>query len=146
MTQTLTVEIPASAIPLRVNTVELDSSGNVKSHTTNNAYPVRLCYTVGVQDGVKNDDGTVDLSKIDDAYKQANTGTDGLYFYSNKYTGDIKYEDRETAGNAYVEFTPAKNNPYFYVQESIPLYTDETCNTPVTEQPAPGDGKTYYLM
>lgn len=39
MTQTLTVEIPASAIPLRVNTVELDSSGNVKSHTTNNAYP-----------------------------------------------------------------------------------------------------------
>ena len=146
MTQTLTVEIPASAIPLRVNTVELDSSGNVKSHTTNNAYPVRLCYTVGVQDGVKNDDGTVDLSKIDDAYKQANTGTDGLYFYSNKYTGDIKYEDRETAGNAYVEFTPAKNNPYFYVQESIPLYTDETCNTPVTEQPAPGDGKTYYYQ
>lgn len=146
MTQTLTVKIPASAIPLRVNTVELDSSGNVNSHTTNNAYPVRLCYTVGVQDGVKNTDGTVDLSKIDDAYKQANTGTDGLYFYSNKYTGDIKYEDQETAGNAYVEFTPAKNNPYFYVQESIPLYTDETCNTPVTQQPNPGDGKTYYYQ
>lgn len=146
MTQTLTVEIPASAIPLRVNTVELDSSGNVESHTTNNAYPVRLCYTVGVQEGVKNTDGTVDLSKIDDAYKQANTGTDGLYFYSNKYTGDIKYEDQETAGNAYVEFTPAKNNPYFYVQESIPLYTDETCDTPVTEEPNPDDGKTYYYQ
>lgn len=146
MTQTLTVKIPASAIPLRVNTVELDSSGNVKSHTTNNAYPVRLCYTVGVQDGVKNVDGTVDLSKIDDAYKQANTGTDGLYFYSNKYTGDIKWEDQETAGNAYVEFTPAKNNPYFYVQESIPLYTDKTCNTPVTAQPTHGDGKTYYYQ
>ena len=146
MTQTLTVKIPASAIPLRVNTVELDSSGNVKSHTTNNAYPMRLCYTVGVQDGVKNTDGTVDLSKIDDAYKQANTGTDGLYFYSNKYTGDIKYEDQETAGNAYVEFTPAKNNPYFYVQESIPLYTDEGCGTPVTVQPTHGDGKTYYYQ
>lgn len=146
MTQTLTVKIPASAIPLRVNTVELDSSGNVKSHKTNNAYPVRLCYTVGVQDGVKNADGTVDLSKIDDAYKQANTGTDGLYFYSNKYTGDIKWEDKETAGNAYVEFTPAKNNPYFYVQESIPLYTDETCNTPVTQQPTSDDGKTYYYQ
>lgn len=146
MTQTLTVKIPASAIPLRVNTVELDSSGNVKRHTTNNAYPVRLCYTVGVQDGVKNTDGTVDLSKIDDAYKQANTGTDGLYFYSNKYKGDIKYEDQETAGNAYVEFTPAKNNPYFYVQESIPLYTDETCNIPVTVQPNPDDGKTYYYQ
>lgn len=146
MTQTLTVKIPASAIPLRVNTVELDSSGTVKSHTTNNAYPVRLCYTVGVQEGVKNADGTVDLSKIDDAYKQANTGTDGLYFYSNKYTGDIKYEDQETAGNAYVEFTPAKNNPYFYVQESIPLYTDEGCVTPVTVQPTKGDGKTYYYQ
>lgn len=143
VTQTLTVKIPASAIPLRVNTVELDSSGKVKSHTTNNAYPVRLCYTVGVQEGVKNADGTVDLSKIDDAYKQANTGRDGLYFYSNKYTGDIKCEDQETAGNAYVEFTPAKNNPYFYVQESIPLYTDETCNTPVTQQPTSDDGKTY---
>lgn len=146
MTQTLTVKIPASAISLRVNTVELDSSGNVKSHTTNNAYPVRLCYTVGVQEDVKNSDRTVDLSKIDDAYKQANTGTDGLYFYSNKYKGDIKYEDQETAGNAYVEFTPAKNNPYFYVQESIPLYTDETCNTPVTEEPNPDDGKTYYYQ
>ena len=146
MTQTLTVKIPASAIPLRVNTVELDSSGNVESHTTNNAYPVRLCYTVGVQDDVKNADRTVDLSKIDDAYKQANTGTDGLYFYSNKYTGDIKCEDQETAGNAYVEFTPAKNNPYFYVQESIPLYTDEGCGTPVTVQPTHGDGKTYYYQ
>lgn len=146
MTQTLTVKIPASAIPLRVNTVELDSSGNVKSHTTNNAYPMRLCYTVGVQEGVKNTDGTVDLSKIDDAYKQANTGTDGLYFYSNKYTGDIKWEDQKTAGNAYVEFTPAKNNPYFYVQESIPLYTDEGCVTPVTVQPTQGDGKTYYYQ
>lgn len=146
MTQTLKVKIPASAIPLRVNTVELDSSGNVKSHTTNNAYPTRLCYTVGVQDGVKNVDGTVDLSKIDDAYKQANTGTDGLYFYSNKYTGDIKWGDQETAGNAYVEFTPAKNNPYFYVQERIPLYTDETCNTLVTQQPTSDDGKTYYYQ
>ena len=146
MTQTLTVKIPASAIPLRVNTVELNSSGNVKSHTTNNAYPMRLCYTVGVQEGVKNTDGTVDLSKIDDAYKQANTGTDGLYFYSNKYTGDIKYEDQETAGNAYVEFTPAKNNPYFYVQKSIPLYTDESCTNPVKEAPTPDDGKTYYYQ
>lgn len=146
MTQTLKVEIPASAIPLRVNTVELDSSGDVKSHKTNNAYPVRVCYTVGVQDVVKNDDGTVDLSEIDDAYKKANTGTDGLYFYSNKYTGDIKYEDQETAGNAYVEFTPAKTNPYFYVQEIIPLYTDELCENPVTEQPNPGDGKTYYYQ
>ena len=145
-TQTLTVKIPASAIPLRVNTVELDSSGNVKNHTTNNAYPVRLCYTVGVQEGVKNTDGTVDLSKIDDAYKQANTGTDGLYFYSNKYTGDIQYEDQKTAGNAYVEFTPAKNNPYFYVQESIPLYTNELCTEPVTEKPTPDDGKTYYYQ
>ena len=146
MTQTLMVKIPASAIPLRVNTVELGSSGNVKSHTTNNAYPVRLCYTVGVQEGVKNFDGTVDLSKIDDAYKQANTGTDGLYFYSNKYTGDIKYDDQETAGNAYVEFTPAKNNPYFYVQESIPLYKDKSCTDPVTEEPNPDDGKTYYYQ
>lgn len=144
MTQTLTVKIPASAIPLRVNTVELDSSGNVKSHMTNNAYPMRLCYTVGVQEGVKNTDGTVDLSKIDDAYKKANTGTDGLYFYSNKYKGDIKYEDQETAGNAYVEFTPAKNNPYFYVQESIPLYTDKLCTEPVKEAPVTGDDKTYY--
>lgn len=146
MTQTLTVKIPASAIPLRVNTVELDSSGDVKSHTTNNAYPVRLCYTVGVQDGVKNTDGTVDLSKIDDAYKKANTKEDSLYFYSNKYTGDIKYEDQETAGNAYVEFTPAKTNPYFYVQESIPLYTDVGCGTPVTGQPTPNDGNTYYYQ
>ena len=146
MTQTLTVKIPASAIPLRVNMVELGSSGNVESHKTNNAYPVRVCYTVGVQEGVKNADGTVDLSMIDDAYKKANTKEDSLYFYSNKYTGDITYEDQETAGNAYVEFTPAKNNPYFYVQESIPLYTDKSCTEPVTDLPTSDDNKTYYYQ
>ena len=144
MTQTLTVQIPASAIPLRVNTVELSSAGKVTSHDTNHAYPVRLCYTVGVQEGVKNADGTVDFSKIDDAYKSANTKDGSLYFYSNKYTGDIVCKDNETAGNSYVEFTPAKNNPYFYVQDSIPLYTDGACKSPVTTQPTPNDGKTYY--
>lgn len=46
--ETLTVKIPAAAIPLRVNTVDIDENGAI-TNTNNNAYPARILYTVGAR-------------------------------------------------------------------------------------------------
>ena len=56
-TQTLAVKIPASAIPIRVNTITMDEEGI--TNESNGAYPVRVLYTVGLQDGVLDESGAV---------------------------------------------------------------------------------------
>lgn len=141
--QTLNVRIPAAAIPLRVNEVQLDSEGNVQSHTNNGAYPARIVYSVGVRDDV-------DLSTyegISDEYIEANTTADGkLNFYSNMYTGNsenMSTGETVTVGNAKVTFVAASSNPFFYVQENTPLYTDESCLHPATGSIDPQ--ATYYF-
>lgn len=121
-TQTMTVKVPASAIPLRVNTIELNEDGSVYSNTSNNAYPLRLVYGVSLQDSI--DPET--LEGVSDAYVEANTDENGkVNFYSNKYSGNTQGEGdtAKTVGDAKVEFTPADNNPFYFLQENTPIYT-----------------------
>lgn len=47
--QTLTVRIPAAAIPMRVNTLTIHPDGTAAEHIYNNAYPLRVVYGVGIQ-------------------------------------------------------------------------------------------------
>ncbi|MED9873761.1 MAG: FctA domain-containing protein, partial [Eggerthellaceae bacterium] len=125
--ETLTVKIPAAAIPLRVNTVDIDENGAI-TNTNNNAYPARILYTVGAREGVNLET----LEGVSDDYISANMTEDGQYvnFYSNKYSGNI--QDDSTVGDAKVTFTAAETNPFFYVQEDTPLYTAENTNSPAT--------------
>lgn len=147
--QTLTVKLPASSIPLRVNTVKLNKEGSVTEHTTNNVYPMRLCYTVGVQEDILADSDndtikdSVDLDKIDDAYENSHKDNNGnLYLYSNQFTGKVKCASNLTAGDAHIEFTPDSSNPYFYVQEPVALYTDAECTQQLNQEPT--NNETYY--
>ena len=123
--ETLTVKIPAAAIPLRVNTVDIDENGAI-TNTNNNAYPARILYTVGAREGVDLET----LEGVSDDYISANMTEDGQYvnFYSNKYSGNK--QDEKTVGDAKVTLTPAETNPFFYVQEDTPLYTAENTNSP----------------
>lgn len=118
---TLTVRIPAAAIPLRVNTVELDSNGNVISHTPGESYPARILYTVGTRDDVNLDT----LEGVSDDYIKEHITSDGesVNFYSNKYSENL--QDGQTVGDAKVTLTPAHTNPFFYMQEDTPLYMSE---------------------
>lgn len=121
-TQTMTVKIPATAIPLRVNTIELNEDGSVYSNTSNNAYPLRLVYGVSLQDGVNPET----LEGVSDAYIEANTDENGkVNFYSNKYSKKTQGagDAAKTVGDAKVEFTPADNNPFYFLQENTPIYT-----------------------
>ncbi len=128
--QTLTVKIPAAAIPLRVTSVEL-SGETVTSYSSNGAYPLRLLYTVSMRDGVIADDGTVDTSAVTSDYIAANSTEDGsIAFYSNEFT---RATDASSAtGQATVEFTPASDNPFYFVQEDALLYTSPSLDSAAT--------------
>ena len=137
--ETLTVKIPAAAIPLRVNTVDIDENGAI-TNTNNNAYPARILYTVGAREGVDLET----LEGVSDDYISANMTEDGQYvnFYSNKYSGKTK--DSKTVGDATVTLTPAETNPFFYVQENTPLYTAKNTNSPATS--VQNDDTLYYFQ
>lgn len=141
-TQTLTVKIPATAIPLRVNTVELSENAQgettVVSNTSNNAYPLRLVYGVSLQDGI---DPTT-LEGVSDAYIADNTENGKVNFYSNKYSGNAV--EGKTVGDAKVEFTPADNNPFYFLQEKTPIYTSQTGNDRVTRDNF-NENATYWV-
>lgn len=145
----ITIMVPAALIPVRVNTVELNADGDVISHTNNGAYPIRVLYTVGLQDGVLNDDNSV-TDKVSVDYIEANSNTDGsVNFYSNLYTGNtytLPSGETVTIGNATAEFSPAKTNPFYYMQEDVAIYTDEECTVQATGTSADdlADGTTYY--
>ena len=130
--QTLTVKIPASCIPLRVNTIMLDSDGKVESNQSNGAYPFRLLYTVDLKDGVITNDGRVNPDVVSNEYIAANTEGGKVNFYSNQYSGTVD-EDGKTRGDATVTFTPASDNPFYFVQEDTPLYLDKDLTQPATE-------------
>lgn len=146
--QTLVVKIPAAVIPLRVNEVTLNADGSVKSHTNNGAFPARVIYSVGLQEGIKqvSDDGHeyVDATKLTAEYKQAQTNADGsINFYSNVYTGENTVHGY-TAGNAVVEFEPSHTNPFYYILEDMPIYKDTAFANQVTVADGIDPDTTYY--
>lgn len=138
--ETLTVKIPAAAIPLRVNTVDIDENGAI-TNTNNNAYPARILYTVGAREGVNLET----LEGVSDDYISSHLTEDGqqVNFYSNKYSGNT--QNNKTVGDAKVTFTPAETNPFFYVQEDTPLY-----RSPDIDKPAyytvNNDDTLYYFQ
>ena len=127
--QTLTVSIPAAAIPLRVTNIDIDSNGSI-SNTSNGAYPARICYTVSARDGVNLET----LEGVSDEYINnhlVNTENGPkVNFYSNRYSGT--QQNGKTVGDANITFTAATTNPFFYIQENTPLYLDEDCTRPAT--------------
>ena len=140
--QTLTVKIPASCIPLRVNTIMLDSDGKVESNQSNDAYPFRLLYTVDLKDDVITDDGHVNPDVVSKDYIDDNTEDGKVNFYSNQYTTGTEDEDGKTRGDATVTFTPASDNPFYFVQEDTPLYLDQNLTQSATEY---NPNTTYYF-
>lgn len=123
--QTMTVKIPASAIPLRVNTIELNVDGEAESNTSNNAYPLRLVYGVSLQEGIDPDT----LEGVSEEYIDENNENGKVNFYSNLYSGNQK--EGITIGDVKVEFTPSDSNPFYFIQEDTPLYIDDQGNTQV---------------
>ena len=120
--QTLTVKVPAGLIPLRVNEVTLGTNDQVESHDVSGQYPMRLVYSVGFDPDVLQSDGTVDFTKIDSEYaaNHRDAATGNVWFYSNEYTPNA-----DQCGDATVSFRPSMTNPFYFVQQDVPLYTSK---------------------
>ncbi|WP_294496222.1 FctA domain-containing protein [uncultured Gemmiger sp.] len=146
--QTLHVAVPASAIPIRVNSVTLNPEDLPVDNVSNGAFPLRVCYTVGLKPGVTDPNGTLntnpDTGGVTPDYLAAHTdpATNQVYFYANRYSGNA--EDGITVGNATVEFEPASTNPFYFLQENTPLYTDSACT--IRANDASFDPDRYYYF
>ena len=132
---TVEVKIPASLIPLRNYVVDTDANGNTTMSTTP-AYPIRVFYSVGLQDGaedlVANPDATMQQ------YISANSENGTVAFYSNDY------DKGSATGKTTAKFTPASTNKFYFFTENTPLYTDEACTQRATRNDIQGDGSLYY--
>ena len=118
--QTLTIKIPASVLPLRSNTVFLNSEDpdSAWKMTTEAHMPMRIVYSLGLQEGVTAD-------TIDEAYLADKSDGTSIHFYTNLYDGVNKAEDSQTLGNATATFTAGSSNPFYYAPEGAVLYTAE---------------------
>ncbi|WP_240936833.1 Spy0128 family protein [Faecalicoccus pleomorphus] len=143
------MKIPASLIPLVHDTIELDNDGNVLTFDELTMYPMRLVYSVGLQSSMKDDDGNVDYSKISSEYMADTIHQDGkgnILFFSNYYDGtNLSLTDDKTAGNAYVEYEPAHDNSYYFLQEDTPIYENGGNGLTQVEAGTFDPTKTYYV-
>lgn len=132
---TVEVKIPASLIPLRNYVVDTDANGNTTMSTTP-AYPIRVFYSVGLQDGaedlVANPDATMQQ------YISENSKNGTVAFYSNDY------DKGSATGKTTAKFTPASTNKFYFFTENTPLYTDEACTQRATRSDIQGEGRLYY--
>ena len=138
--QTLTIKIPASVLPLRSNTVFLNSEDpdSAWKMTTEAHMPMRIVYSLGLQEGVTAD-------TIDEAYLADKSDGTSVHFYTNLYDGVNKAEDSQTLGNATATFTAGSSNPFYYAQKGTALYVEQTDGTkdPAT---APFSEQTNYYV
>lgn len=147
--QVLTMKIPASLIPLVHDTIELNNDGTVKTFDEQTMYPMRLVYSVGLQSSIKDNAGNVDYSKISSEYLANPIHQDGngnILFFSNYYDGkNLSLTDDKTAGNAYVEYEPAHDNSYYFLQEDTPIYENGENGLTQVEEGTFDLTKTYYV-
>ena len=121
--QIVTIKIPASVMPLRNNTIRLNSHGldEVESHETEDNAPMRIVYSVGLIDEVDRET----LAGVSPEYIAANTAEDGtVLFYCNAYD-KRKISEGKTAGSVTAEFTAGDTNPFYYAPAGTVLYTGQ---------------------
>lgn len=147
--QTVQIKIPAAAIPLRVNEVTLEGD-KVTSNECNNAYPVRIFYGLSLKDGVIQENDSLNYEMVSEQYIKDHLSNGKVSFYTNTYSGNSgsanpgSQDEVPTIGDAYVTFTPAQDNPFYYIQEDTQLFLDQDLTTPVTENIDPTG--TYYFQ
>ena len=139
---TVTVQLPASMIPLRY--FDVNSEDGEATMSITDALPVRIFYSVGLRDS--DGDGTADvLEELNDpdgslqSYIDANSdaGTGDVYFYSNAFTKGA------TNGSTTAVFEPSLGNTFYYFTANTPLYDGDGSTTPAGR----GDveaGNAYY--
>lgn len=116
----VTVQVPASLIPMR--NYDVDTDANTMSVTA--AYPIRLFYGVSVKADAKTAINT-GSGDVYDAIVSTNKTDDGkVAFYSNLYNGGN--------GDTTATFTPSDGNKFYYYTQDTNLYVDQNCRQRAT--------------
>ncbi|WP_026644543.1 vWA domain-containing protein [Bifidobacterium sp. AGR2158] len=129
-TETVRVQVPEQLLPLRLYSASVDQDGNVTT-TINDTFPIRVFYSVGLKDGVR--DALANPDEALAAYVKDN----GETFTSNKYEEDAE------RGSTTATFTPAKSNDFYYFVNDTPLYNSENVSDPAKSIE---EGKTYHYL
>ena len=137
-TQTIEVKIPASAIPLRTNTITLNSDGTPSHNQVSEIQPMRLCYEIGLEEGIN----AATLSGVDSSYIKDNTENGIVNFYSNAYTRD---GETNNGVGAVVEFEPSPDNPFYFIQGDTPIYVQDSTGAGYVQAKEFDRNGVYYI-
>ncbi len=147
---TVTVQVPASLIPLLHYSVTTENGETVITSDSEETFPIRALYGVKVVDNI--DDIMIEqLVDEDSALNNyldgnGNTSADGTqaYFYSNNWNRPATADGTTVTGSTTATFEPSTKNAFYYFQEDTPVYTDEECTQPAQRDDLHGDGSLYY--
>lgn len=147
---TVTVQVPASLIPLLHYSVTTENGETVITSDSEETFPIRALYGVRVVDNI--DDIMIEqLADEDSALNNyldgnGNTSADGTqaYFYSNNWNRPATADGTTATGSTTATFEPSTKNAFYYFQEDTPVYTDEACTQPARQDDLSGDGSLYY--
>lgn len=147
---TVTVQVPASLIPLLHYSVTTENGETVITSDSEETFPIRALYGVKVVDNI--DDIMIEqLADEDSALNNyldgnGNTSADGTqaYLYSNNWQRPATADGTTVTGSTTATFEPSTKNAFYYFQEDTPVYTDEECTQPAQRDDLRGDGSLYY--
>ncbi len=145
--QAVWVYITEDALPIILSEVDVNITEGITTtlYKETDEKPIRLYYTVGISNDVK-DAGTdhVNLSLVDAEYVAKNTvtlesGEKQVQFYSNRYgTKNTVDAAGNLIGDAHVSFTASEKNRYYYHQNNYPIFSSltdpATGKTPVIDE------------
>lgn len=131
----ITVEIPASLIPMRHYDVDTDND----TMTVSDTYPIRLFYGVSLKEAAEaalenpQDENYAALVK-----SQTSENGKTIDFYSNNFIKGAQ------EGTTEATFTPSDGNKFYYYPVNTQLFTNEDCTQPATRSNIGGFSTLYY--
>ena len=136
-TQKLEIRINQEILPIILEKVDTETVGNTTTSviTELKQEPLRVFYTIGVDEEILLPNGKVDISKLQ-GYAHIDDATGTVTFYANQFGEENPADGSGVVykGDSHVGFQPSAENRYYYHQKNQGIFvaiTDKDGN-PVT--------------